>query len=198
MSKQLRQVVQRAVIVVMVATGGAAAIGATASALGRYGNDISWPQCGGAYPVNAGFGIVGVTNGLPYSANPCLASQWRWATAAKGAPAFYMNLSNPGTAGSHWGVGGGPRSCSGASTDAGCAYDYGWNAAAAAFSYASSQAGAAAASTHVWWIDVETANTWSSNQALNATVIQGALTYLKQHTSRAVGVYSTSYQWGVI
>ena len=52
--------------------------------------------------------------------------------------------------------------------------------------------------SHVWWIDVETANTWSSSQSLNVAVIQGALTYLKQHTSKAVGVYSTGYQWGVI
>jgi hypothetical protein len=50
----------------------------------------------------------------------------------------------------------------------------------------------------VWWIDVETTNTWSSSQPLNVAVIQGALTYLKQHTSKAVGVYSTGYQWGVI
>jgi hypothetical protein len=197
MSRHLPHVVARAVIAAVTAAGAAAAIGTAAAGAGRYGNDISWPQCGGAYPVNHGFGIVGVTNGVPFSANPCLASQWRWAASARGAPAFYTNMSNPGTASSHWRQGG-PKPCSGASTDAGCAYDYGWNAAAAAFAYASSQAGSTAAASHVWWIDVETANTWSPSQALNVAVVRGALTYLKQHTSRAVGIYSTSYQWGVI
>ena len=155
-----------------------AAGGATlAFGLGRYGNDISWPQCGGAFPTRAGFGIVGVNGGVPFSTNPCLAAEWQWALANKGAPSYYMNLANPGS-----------------SDPAG----YGASAAAYAVNYAASQTGASSAATHGWWIDVETANTWSSSQSQNSAVIQGALTYLKQHTSRSVGVYSTGYQWGVI
>jgi hypothetical protein len=151
--------------------------GSAVFAVGRYGNDISWPQCGGAFPAKAGFGIIGVTGGRPFTQNPCLAAEWQWALTAKGAPAYYMNLSNAGT-----------------SDPAG----YGASAAAYALNYATSQTGASSALNHAWWIDVETTNTWSSNQAANAAVVQGALTYLKQHTSKAVGVYSTSYQWGVI
>src|SRR5438067_1162072 len=168
----------RVVVAVTGAAVLAAVLGTGAMALGRYGNDISWPQCGGAFPTKAGFGIVGVTHGVPFSPNTCLAAEWRWATAAKGAPSFYMNLSNPGAASSHW-TQAGPRSCSGSSADAGCAYNYGWNAASYALGYASSQTGASAATSHVWWIDVETTNTWSSNQSLNVAVIQGALTFLK-------------------
>ena len=155
----------------------AAGIGTTAVALGRYGNDISWPQCGGAFPAKAGFGIVGVNGGRPFTQNACLSAEWQWALSNKGAPAYYMNLSNPGT------------------TDPA---GYGASAAAYALNYASSATGASSAVSHVWWIDVETANTWSSNQSQNVAVIQGALTYLKQHTAKAVGVYSTGYQWGVI
>ena len=155
----------------------AAGVGTVAFALGRYGNDISWPQCGGAFPTKAGFGIVGVNGGVPFSSNPCLAAEWQWAVANKGAPSYYMNIANPGS-----------------SDPAG----YGASAAAYALSYAASQTGASSAATHGWWIDVETANSWSSNQAQNAAVIQGALTYLKKNTSRSVGVYSTGYQWGVI
>jgi hypothetical protein len=155
----------------------AAGVGSAAFALGRYGNDISWPQCGGAFPAKAGFGIIGVNGGRPFTQNPCLAAEWRWALTNKGAPAYYMNLSNPGT-----------------SDPAG----YGAQAAAYALSYASTQTGASSAVSHVWWIDVETANTWSSSQAANAAVVQGALSYLKQHTSKSVGIYSTGYQWGVI
>ena len=155
----------------------AAGVGTVAFGLGRYGNDISWPQCGGAFPTKAGFGIVGVNGGVPFSSNPCLAAEWQWAVANKGAPSYYMNIANPGS-----------------SDPAG----YGASAAAYALSYAASQTGASSAATHGWWIDVETANSWSSNQAQNAAVIQGALTYLKKNTSRSVGVYSTGYQWGVI
>src|SRR5438270_3491969 len=74
----------------------AAGAGTAAVAVGRYGNDISWPQCGGAFPAKAGFGIIGVTGGRPFTQNPCLAAEWQWALAAKGAPAYYMNLSNAG------------------------------------------------------------------------------------------------------
>jgi hypothetical protein len=155
----------------------AAGVGTAAVALGRYGNDISWPQCGGAFPAKAGFGIVGVTGGRPFTQNSCLAAEWQWALSAKGAPAYYMNLSNPGT-----------------SDPSG----YGASAASYALNYASSATGASSAVSHVWWIDVETANTWAGSQAQNAAVVQGALTYLKQHTNKSVGIYSTGYQWGVI
>jgi len=152
-------------------------VGTVAFGVGRYGNDISWPQCGGAFPTKAGFGIVGVNNGVPFSQNPCLSAEWQWALANKGAPAYYMNISNPGTTS--------PSS-------------YGASAAAYALNYATTATGASSAANHVWWIDVETANSWSSDQAANAAVVQGALTYLKQHTAKAVGIYSTGYQWGVI
>ncbi|MBV9283130.1 MAG: hypothetical protein JO176_00820, partial [Acidimicrobiia bacterium] len=114
----------------------AAGVGTAAVALGRYGNDISWPQCGGAFPAQAGFGIVGVNGGVPFSSNSCLAAEWNWAVATKGAPAYYMNLSNPGSASAHW-TQAGPWPCSGSSADAGCAYNYGWNAASFALGYAS-------------------------------------------------------------
>ena len=155
----------------------AAGIGTAAFGLGRYGNDISWPQCGGAFPTQAGFGIIGVTGGRPFTQNPCLAQEWQWALSNRGAPAYYMNISNPGTSDPN---------------------GYGASAAAYALNYATTATGATSAVNHVWWIDVETANTWSSNQAQNAAVVQGALAYLKQHTAKAVGIYSTGYQWGVI
>ncbi|MBV8159308.1 MAG: hypothetical protein JO265_00130, partial [Acidimicrobiia bacterium] len=147
--------------------------------------------------TRAAFGIVGVTGGVPFSANSCLGPEWQWAVSTKGAPSYYMNMSDPGTASPHW-TQPGPRPCSGSAADAGCAYNYGWNAAAFAFAYAASQTGAQAAATHAWWIDVETANTWSTGQSLNVAVIQGALAYANQHTSKAVGIYSPPYQWGVI
>ena len=59
------------------------------------GYDVSFPQCGRSLPRDGSFGIVGVTNGLPWSANPCLATQYKWADSKSSAPSLYMNTANP-------------------------------------------------------------------------------------------------------
>ena len=155
------------------------------------GYDVSWPQCGKALPGSRLFGVVGVSDGLAFSDNPCLATQYRWAAGAGSPPAFYLNTANPGSASTHWALPG-PKPCSGVSSDAGCAYNYGWNAAAHAFAYAGAQT--SAAGTHAWWLDIETGNSWSTSTTLNAADIQGMLDYFASR-SVAAGVYSTSYQW---
>jgi len=51
-----------------------------------FGHDVSWPQCakdGGGYslpmpPAESQFVIVGLTRGLPFTENPCLADQLAW------------------------------------------------------------------------------------------------------------------------
>jgi hypothetical protein len=162
------------------------------------GYDISYPQCGAAYPRTPAFGIVGVTKGLPWSGNPCLASEYAWAAAAAQAPAFYVNTANPGSASVRWTYAG-PRACSGTSDDLGCAYNYGWNAAKDALTYAVAQTGLAA--PRDFWLDVETGNSWSStNLAANAADLSGARDYLLSQTGYVarVGVYSTGYQWNRI
>src|SRR6202521_6462862 len=54
---------------------------------GSTGYDISYPQCGGAYPAGA-FGIVGVNGGYPFlHYNPCLADEYSHTTNA----ALYIN-----------------------------------------------------------------------------------------------------------
>src|SRR3954452_22934846 len=120
----MRRRLMRTGAAVAGATVLAVLVGTGAFALGRYGNDISWPQCGGAFPTKAGFGIIGVTGGRPFTQKPCLAAEWQWATTPKGAPAYYMNLNNTGAA-----------------DPAG----YGAQAAAYALNYASSQTGASSA-----------------------------------------------------
>ena len=50
------------------------------------GHDVSWPQCPiavGGYglpmpPTSTQFVVVGLTKGLPFTENPCLASQVQW------------------------------------------------------------------------------------------------------------------------
>jgi hypothetical protein len=160
------------------------------------GYDVSYPQCAGALPANPAFGVLGVSDGRPYGDNPCLAAQYGWAGRAPKAPAFYMNTANPGVASTRlsWYGQTGPRACSTAD-EAGCAYDYGYNAAAWAFDYAQGQTGAAAGGA--WWLDVETSNSWSGDHALNLGDLQGSMDLLGSR-GVAVGIYSTGYQWGQI
>jgi hypothetical protein len=177
------------------------------------GYDISYPQCGGAYPTNVAFGIVGVTRGIVFSANPCLgadgtdASQLAW-----GGPnaELYMNTGNPGPElSSHWPIGQtSPRECATAANPnpdtADCAYDYGWNAAADAYATAVRAyvslgwAEPDATSTPVanrWWLDVETANSWRTDVSLNVAALQGAADYLKAAGAASVGFYSVGPMW---
>ena len=142
---------------------------------GTVGNDISWPQCGQPYPARPAFGVVGVNDGRPYTANPCLVQEDRWASAS-GVVEFYMNTANPGVA-------------------APDAYAYGFDAARDAYGSATAQVNAGPG--HEWWLDVETGNSWSGDQAANSAVIAGSVGFF-QGRGIWIGIYSTRYQWGVI
>jgi hypothetical protein len=177
------------------------------------GYDISYPQCGGPFPANPAFGIVGVNRGIVFSANPCLGvgngpSQLAWAGGVQAQ--LYANTGNPGPAlSSHWPNGQTfPRECntgtSPGSDTVNCAYDYGWNAAADSYQIAVRAyislglAPAGAASTpkaNLWWLDVETGNSWRSDFTLNVAALQGAVAYLESAGASGIGFYSTQQQW---
>ncbi len=56
-------------------------------------------------------------------------------------------------------------------------------------------------SDYPWWLDVETVNTWQTGTAglaMNVAALQGIVAGLEAAGAPSVGVYSTSYQWGVI
>jgi hypothetical protein len=196
-----RFVVMTTLSVVATLVSSGAALAAPRSG-GATGYDVSYPQCsGGALPARPAFGIVGVSDGLAYGKNTCLAQQYAWAlTAPAGAPApaFYMNTGNPGTGATrvNWYAPAGPNQCDSTHED-GCAYNYGYNAARDAFSYATNQSSLTAATTAAWWLDVETANSWVGSASQNVIDIQGSIAFL---TSKGiqVGIYSTGYQWGQI
>lgn len=170
--------------------------------------DVSYPQCGGALPATVDGGIVGVNNGIVLSGNPCLASEYAWAAGATTyAPAFYANTADPGPAySSHWPSGQtSPQLCDGTNSAA-CAYDYGWNYATDAVNRG--LAVTANAASDVWWLDVETGNSWETlesaygqtalAQSNDRNSIAGAIAALHSRGVTTVGVYSTSYQWGQI
>jgi hypothetical protein len=193
----------------LLTAGGAAASSRQAAAsppkTTARGYDISYPQCGAAFPAKPAFGIVGVNRGLVFSANPCLASQISWAGGTRAQ--LYANTGNPGPGlSSHWPSGQQtPKVCAAATPDtADCAYDYGWNAAADSYADAAAAwtslglSGSPAGSA--WWLDVETSNSWRSQVALNVAALHGEVDALQARGVAAarLGFYSTTVQWGTI
>lgn len=182
----------------------------TAEAASSAGYDISWPQCtstGANTPRHAGFGIVGVNDGIAWSQNPCLTTEVTWAAGLPGAPALYMNTADPGTQSAHWKLGSGSTDPAGNTCDptnsdttsaeyAACAYQYGWNTAKDALT--NEAASVSGAASYTWWLDVETTNTWDGSTSANAEDVQGSLDYLRSANVKTVGVYSTAAQWNTI
>lgn len=185
------------------------------------GNDVSWPQCGGALPTRQAFGIVGVNGGIASTTNACLATQLAWAANSTGVTAqprtqLYVNTANP--AGLHtatW-----PTSnldpegviapnpigtCDGSDLTA-CAWQYGWDRAVEDITLRFLPAGQTAGvatdpASYRWWLDVETANSWLSGSAAaqesNRRALE-AMTAKLQAVGATVGLYSTAYQLGTI
>jgi hypothetical protein len=155
-------------------------------------------------------GVDGWGDGHP---NSCLGAEAAWASRAQrtGGQSYelYMLLNAPASTSTiAWsGPGGNCRGLkSGSSAWQGClAFNYGWNAARAALSYATS-AGAAA---QVWWLDIENTSCaggnfnggfgtpWSCTTSLNDLTLQAAIDAL-HGVGITVGVYSTALQWSAI
>lgn len=187
------------------------------------GNDISFPQCDGAYPSGQSFGVVGVNGGVPTRTNPCLADQLGWAAQSSGdgigqrRVQLYVNTANPGDLDDPPGW---PENnlglfnteapnphgeCDGSNSLA-CSWQYGWNRAMEAvharFAPAARSAGLSDEPwRYKWWLDVETLNSWQrgSQAALrrNATALEGMVSYYRV-IDVPLGIYSTAYQFGVI
>jgi hypothetical protein len=154
---------------------------------GLTGYDISWPQCGRANPAADSLAVVGVTGGMPdveatdparhsHDHNPCLGAQWQWAQRNTLSPMVYVNTANPPI-----------------NHTAQDAYAYGFSTALNAYTYAT-QTGVEAA---IWWLDVETGNSWAADQDANFASIRGAFDALHLE-GVTVGIYCTAYQWHVI
>jgi hypothetical protein len=151
---------------------------------GTVGSDISWPNCSTRIPSGSKFGIVGVTDGLGYSTNPCLSKE----TTNYSNLSLYVNTGwdsssihvNPTS----------PHVC--VAGDNNClAYNYGYNAGLYAYNAAST----AGIHSSTWWLDVETDNTWSTNTIQNQNSLQGERDALVASGATTVGVYSTTAQW---
>jgi hypothetical protein len=163
------------------------------------GYDVSFPDCSkviGPTATNGkayAFAVVGVTGGRPFTNNSCLGSEFQ-AVVAKGLqPSLYMNTAGPVGPNAKKYENMGPKSCS--KNDRVClAYNFGYQMAIAAHNYAASQG----ASASTWWLDVETANSWTKNTSENTSTLQGAIDALTALGSATVGVYSVQSEWATI
>lgn len=184
-----------------MAIGLLAGAAAPAQAATLFGHDISWPQCPAAVggyglpmpPTSTQFVIVGLTKGLPFTENPCLASQVDWATSrGKPAHAYAMaafptsaQLSTHGTRGP-WSP----------STRAGQLSNVGYAEA----TYAVASLDRTGWSPPVVWIDVEPrpAQPWpvqtGAQRLENRYVIEGLMRGLRDN-GYSYGLYSYANGW---
>lgn len=186
------------------------------------GIDVSWPQCGKQLPKTQAFGIVGVNGGLANTTNTCLKDQLTWAALSLGGTnqektQLYVNTANPGGLNTaSWPLSNvdvanetpvNPYGNCDGSDSLGCAWLYGRNRAIEdirdRFVPAANAAGVNAnASAYIWWLDVETENTWKLSGSTfdgqsNVAVLEGMTDYFTSQSAR-VGLYSTAAQWGQI
>lgn len=165
---------------------------------GAIGRDVGASSCAQPMPSGASFGVIAATDGKPYFSSPCLSTEYAWAGSLTYRPQYYVNLADPGHRSSHW-ARGGPRACDRTPKyDLGCAYDYGYEAAVAAWGYV---AAVGPPGGGRWWLDVETDNTWgrsSAGIAANRAVIHGALDYLRHRRHITAGIYTETVWWDAI
>jgi hypothetical protein len=162
------------------------------------GYDISYPQCGKTLPTDHYFGIVGVNGGTAAVPNNCLADQLVWASKARVGSnqskyQVYVNTANPGqvisqittwpttSADSNGNTPINPYGACNGTNDKACSWLYGWNRSIyteGVFKNAATSKGLNSnTADYVWWLDVETMNTWQtgSNEARirNTAAIEG-------------------------
>ncbi len=162
----------------------------TAQPLGSKLIDVSWPNCQEVPVSQYKVGIVGVTGGLNFRPNPCLSSEISWFRRY----ALYLNSGYPGidSGRKHMHT---PLDC--APNAAVClAYNYGY----AAGKYALQAAARGGAASNVWFLDVETENSWTNSSAVNRAELAGELMAVSSIGLPvvAIGIYSTPTQWQII
>jgi len=166
------------------------------------GYDASSYQCSNGTPVKvdpnfSSFGIVRVTGGRPFAVDSC--RQVLWSQAVSGttqAPSLYINVAYSGAY---------SRKVSGYCSTATSPEGYGgrylqaYQIGCAESDYAFGHISTGSVTPTAWWIDVETANSWSSSdRLLNQAAIDGAADRLHFLSAGTVGVYSSASAWNAI
>jgi len=155
---------------------------------GSMGLDTSYPGCGHE-PAVAGFTVIGLNDGRPFTTNPCFAAQYA-AAAAQSLPSVYVNSAFGRSMLAQISA-----DCAGEASTLGRgrleerAYAVGCSEAESAIG---TLAGIRVAAI---WVDVESANTWSTDPALNRATLEGMLVTLLTRQSVSVGVYASPLPW---
>jgi hypothetical protein len=150
--------------------------------------DVSWPNCKLNLSPMSG-GIVGVNGGLDFHKNRCLFKESR----------MYNNYSlylNTGYAGAKLALKykDYPLTCT-KTNDLCLAYNYGYMAALYSLNYATSQG----VHSYMYWLDVETDNSWSSNPYVNRAELIGMYNAVSKYAFLSkVGFYSYPGQWNLL
>lgn len=152
------------------------------------GYDVSWPNCG-ATPPQTSWGVVGITGGISLRSNKCAVAEASWFKLH----ALYLNTGYPGGR-RVWRYAEAPKDCS--VYDPPClAYNYGYAEGVYAVRLATRQGLHAS----MWWLDVETENSWDDDPLVNRASIQGTIDAVQHETVIArVGIYSYPGQWKLI
>jgi hypothetical protein len=161
--------------------------------MGARGYDLSFPDCERPRPPDGAFAILGLNGGHPFSFNPCLRREYGW-YAATTPRAFYVNTAYIPSYGTNIIL-----ACAQAAAGLDLtmpqtrAYAIGCSEAATSVQHLGALGLPQPA---VWWLNVETANRWSSARQLNVMTLRGLIDYLNSLTPRpAVGVYSSRRDW---
>jgi hypothetical protein len=176
------------------------------------GIDISHPQCVGnshvELPGHIPFAVIGVNGGVASTSNPCFSSEYNSAyllggVAGQPGASVYVNTGNPSLAAAWWPTDDhtqsgtaivNPNGACAHLPGAACAYIYGYSMAQADFRRVSTTP---VVMPTLWWLDVETSNTWQADVAANSASLSGMVDFFKSKRLD-VGLYSTSYQWNKI
>lgn len=159
------------------------------------GNDISWPQCPSTFPpTSSQFLVVGLTHGLPFTENPCVAAQAGWAMDRLKPTQAYTMAGFPTSAQLTAYGSKGPWS---ASTRAGQLSNVGYAEAMYAVATVREVPGWA---PRMIWIDVEPrpAQPWPTGTTLRLTenryVVEGLMRGLR-NAGHSYGLYSYTSGW---
>jgi hypothetical protein len=165
---------------------------------GSPGYDVAQPNCSETPP--GGFAIVGLGGGRPFTTNTCLSSEWATAStsSATPGPALYFNTGYAGAYGRDvtpsCATYAGPSVAAFPRHDQGM-YQKAWEIGCSESAYAATTAQANAEVPSVWWADIETGNSWSTNQTVNQFVVDGISYEMEKAAPGISGVYSYAAAW---
>ncbi len=184
---------------------------------GSPGYDVSYPQCSNpsSYTPSPSsspqFAIIGIDGGRPFNANGCTQKEWGAALGAKVTSiSIYINTGYSGAYAHDI-----TSTCAADNTPykVGSKLAQAWQIGCSEADFALNTAISDGVNPNVptgnqvgggmWWADVETGNSWSTNTSLNQATIQGVVTELAAPTTSTlspegglpVGIYSNTTFW---